>query len=208
MCGVCVWVLVQPTKARRRRAPGRTTAARTTAGATVDAWASSEDGEGLDSGAWEGPLRDRPKTVHGKGKRGAVRGAFRAAPCACRASVTASLHQYYRTPQRAPVQAAHRPPSRGRRPGGDATTTAPPLPDRRATRGVSSRCYPHQCSRRSPQNLRRGETRNGDCSPLHSPKRCVSPLRRPLAVVKWYRIDAYWSKPHPPALGSGKQNPT
>ena len=51
-------------------------------GSEVDAWASSEDGEGLDSGAWEGPLRDRPKTVHGKGKRGAVRGAFRAAPCA------------------------------------------------------------------------------------------------------------------------------
>ena len=39
-------------------------------------------------------------------------------------------------------------------------------------------------------------------------KRCVSPLPRPLAVVKWYRIDAYWYKPDPPALGSGKQNPT
>ena len=48
-------------------------------GSEVDAWASSEDGEGLDSGAWEGPLRDRPKTVHGKGKRGAVRGAERRA---------------------------------------------------------------------------------------------------------------------------------
>ena len=34
-------------------------------GSEVDAWASSEDEEGLDSGAWEGPLRDRPKTVHG-----------------------------------------------------------------------------------------------------------------------------------------------
>ena len=31
-----------------------------------------------------------------------------------------------------------------------------------------------------------GETRNGDCSPLHSLKRCVSPLRQRLAVVKWY----------------------
>ena len=171
MCGVCVWVLVQPTKARRRRAPGRTTAARTTAGATVDAWASSEDGEGLDSGAWEVPLRDRPKTVHGKGKRGAVRGAFRAAPCACRASVTASLHQYYRTPQRAPVQAALRPPSRGRRAGGDATTTAPPLPDRRATRGVSSRCD-LQRARGYLHTSPPGEARNGDCSHLHSPKRC------------------------------------
>ena len=48
-------------------------------GSEVDAWASSEDEEGLDSGAWEGPLRDRPKTVHGKGKRGAVRGAERRA---------------------------------------------------------------------------------------------------------------------------------
>ena len=172
MCGVCVWVLVQPTKARRRRAPGRTTAARTTAGATVDAWASSEDGEGLDSGAWEGPLRDRPKTVHGKGKRGAVRGAFRAAPCACRAS----LHQYYRTPQPARVTVSvrrSRPPTGHRRAAdGDATTTAPPLPDRRATRGVSSRCDPQQARgdlHKSPP----GETRNGDCSPLHSPKRCV-----------------------------------
>ena len=48
-------------------------------GSEVDAWASSEDEEGLDSGAWEGPLRDRPKTVQGKGKRGAVRVAERRA---------------------------------------------------------------------------------------------------------------------------------
>ena len=41
-------------------------------GSEVDAWASSEDEEGLDSGAGEVALRDRPKTVHGKGKRGAV----------------------------------------------------------------------------------------------------------------------------------------
>ena len=33
-------------------------------GSEVDAWASSEDEEGLDPGAREGPLRDRPKTVH------------------------------------------------------------------------------------------------------------------------------------------------
>ena len=46
-------------------------------GSEVDAWASSEDEEGLDSGACEGPLRDRPKTVQGKGKRGAVRVAER-----------------------------------------------------------------------------------------------------------------------------------
>ena len=48
-------------------------------GSEVDAWASSEDEAGLDSGVWEGALRDRPKTVHGKGKRGAVRGAERRA---------------------------------------------------------------------------------------------------------------------------------
>ena len=35
-------------------------------GSEVDAWASSEDEEGLDSGAWEGALRDRPKTFMGK----------------------------------------------------------------------------------------------------------------------------------------------
>ena len=28
-------------------------------------------------------------------------------------------------------------------------------------------------------------------------KRCVSPLRQRLAVVKWYRIDANWYKPDP-----------
>ena len=40
-------------------------------------------------------------------------------------------------------------------------------------------------------------------------KRCVSPLRRRLAVVKWYRIDAVanWCKPDPAALRTGKQNP-
>ena len=32
-------------------------------------------------------------------------------------------------------------------------------------------------------------------------KRCVSPLPKPLAVVKWYRINAYWYKPDPPGLG-------
>ena len=48
-------------------------------GSEVDAWASSEDEEGLDPGAREGPLRDRPKTVHGKGKRGAERRAVEAA---------------------------------------------------------------------------------------------------------------------------------
>ena len=34
-----------------------------------------------------------------------------------------------------------------------------------------------------------------------TPKRCVSPLPKPLAVVKWYRINAYWYKPDPPGLG-------
>ena len=36
-----------------------------------------------------------------------------------------------------------------------------------------------------------GETRNGDCSLLHSPKCCVRHCPRPLTVVKWYRIDGY-----------------
>ena len=33
-----------------------------------------------------------------------------------------------------------------------------------------------------------------------TPKRCVSPLRQRLAVVKWYRIDADWYKPDPTRL--------
>ena len=33
-----------------------------------------------------------------------------------------------------------------------------------------------------------------------TPKRCVSPLRQRLAVVKWYRIDADWDKPDPTLL--------
>ena len=104
-----------------------------------------------------------------------------------RSACHASLHQHHRTPRPARASASVRRsgPLTGhhRAAGGDATTIDPPLPARRATRGVSSRCD-HQSSRRSPQNLRRGETRNGDCSPLHSPERCVSPLRRRLAVVK------------------------
>ena len=33
-----------------------------------------------------------------------------------------------------------------------------------------------------------------------TPKRCVSPLRQRLAVVKWYRIDADWYNPDPTRL--------
>ena len=33
-------------------------------------------------------------------------------------------------------------------------------------------------------------------------KRYMSPLPKPLAVVKWYRIKAYWYKPDPPGLGA------
>ena len=43
---------------------------------------------------------------------------------------------------------------------------------------------------------------------LIAPKRCVRRSPRPLAVVKWYRIDAYWYKPTPPTWRSGEQNPT
>ena len=131
-----------------------------------------------------------------------------AARSEARSACHASLHQYHRTPQPARVTVSvrrSRPPTGHRRAaGGDATTTAPPLPDRRATRGVSS-CCDHQGLERSPQNLHRRNSRNGDCSPLLSPKRCVSPqqLRRRLAVVKpeqrlkSYRIDAEWYKPDP-----------
>ena len=102
-----------------------------------------------------------------------------------------------------------RPPTAHRRAAGGpaATRQRPPHPSRTGVqRGVSSRCDP-QRARGDLHKSPPGETRNGDCSQLHSPKRCVSPLRRPLAVVKWYRIDAHWYKPDPAALRSGKQNP-
>ena len=100
---------------------------------------------------------------------------------------------------RAPVQAAHRPGHR-RAAGGDATTTAPPLPDRRATRGVSSRCDPQQCSRRSPQISAGGDPKRRLFTFAFS-ETLRAPLPKPLAVVKWYRINAYWYKPDPPGLG-------
>ena len=44
-----------------------------------------------------------------------------------------------------------------------------------------------------------------------TPKRCVSPLRQRLAVVKWYRIDADWclpqTRPHPPGGPENKTQP-
>ena len=127
-----------------------------------------------------------------------------AARSEARSAYHASLHQYHRTPQPARVTVSmhrSRPPTGHRRAaGGDATTTAPPLPDRRATRGVSSRCDP-QRARGDLHKSRPGETRNDDCSPLHSPKRCVRDPTKPLAVVKWYKINAFWYKPDPPGLG-------
>ena len=62
-----------------------------------------------------------------------------AARSEARSACHASLHQYHRTPQPARVTVSvrrSRPPTGHRRAaGGDATTTAPPLPDRRATMG-------------------------------------------------------------------------
>ena len=40
-----------------------------------------------------------------------------------------------------------------------------------------------------------------------TPKRCVSPLRQRLAVVKWYRIDADWYKPDPTRLADRRTKP-
>ena len=54
-------------------------------GSEVDAWASSEDEEGLDSGAWEGALRDRPKTFMGKES---------AAPCAAPRAAQSRRHAH------------------------------------------------------------------------------------------------------------------
>ena len=122
----------------------------------------------------------------------------RAARSEARSACHASLHQYHRTPQPARVTVSvrrSRPPTGHRRAaGGDATTTAPPLPDRRATRGVSSRCNPQQCSRRSPQISAGGDPKRRLFTFAFS-ETLRAPLPKPLAVVKWYRINAYWYKP-------------
>ena len=83
---------------------------------------------------------------------------------------------------RAPVQAAHRPPPRGRR-RRDNDRPTPPGP---ACRGGFLAVATHNSARGDLHKSPPGETRNGDCSPLHSLKRCVSPRRQRLAVVKWY----------------------
>ena len=100
-------------------------------GSDVDAWASSEDEEGLDSGAWDAHAAAWALRLPGCTPVGGEVGVT----SACHAS----LHQYHRTPQPARVTVSvrrSRPPTGHRRAaGGDATTTAPPLPDRRATMG-------------------------------------------------------------------------
>ena len=116
-----------------------------------------------------------------------------AARSEARSAYHASLHQYHRTPQPTRVTVPvrrYRPPTGHRRAtGGDAATTAPPLPDRRATRGVSSRCDLQQCSRRSPQ-ISAGEDPKERLFTFAFSETLRAPLPRPLAVVKWYRINA------------------
>ena len=106
---------------------------------------------------------------------------------------------------RAPVQAAHRPPSRGRR-RRDNDRPTPPGPA--CNGGGFLAVATHNNARGDLHKSPPGETRNGDCSPLHSLKRCVSPRRQRLAVVKWYESTLTGSNPTPPAWRSAKQNPT
>ena len=182
MCGVCVWVLVQPTKARRRRAPGRMTAARTTAGAR---WTRGRR-----------PRTRRASTqelgkAHCATDQRRFRGKESAAPCVSLNAAQSDATTSPRDGLRAPVQAAHRPPSRGRR-RRDNDRPAPSGTDvQRGGFAVGT------CVHKSPPRV----TRNGNFSPFHSPKRCVRHSPRLLAVVKWYRIYAYWYKPDPPGLG-------
>ena len=95
----------------------------------------------------------------------------------------------------------HRPPSRDRRRRDNDRST---LPDRRATRRVSSRCDLQEIS----TNLRRGRPETATvhlCIPRNAA--CATP-QAPRSSQWWYRINAYWTNPTPPALGSGEQNPT
>ena len=103
-------------------------------------------------------------------------------PVEPRSACRASLHQYHRTPQPARVTVSvrrSRPPTGHRRAtGGDATTTAPSLPDRRATRGVSSRCDLQQVLAEISTNLRRGRHETATvhlCIPRNAAcRRCAS----------------------------------
>ena len=126
-----------------------------------------------------------------------------AARSGARSACHASRHQHHRTPRPARVAAFLRRPGtpngHHRAAGGDATTTAPPIPARRAKRRFGSRCDP-QGLRRSPQISAGGD-----------PKRCLftfafsetlrTTIPWPIAVFKWYRINAYWYKPDYPGLG-------
>ena len=156
----------------------------------VDAWGSSEDDEGLDSGARADPLRDKRRPA--QGNRGALRrrpgctvGGEVGVPCQppptppnATTSTRGSLLAAARDTQR--------PPSRGRRRRDNDRPAPPGTGVQRGGFAVGTRGDLHK----SPP----GETRSGVCSHSHSPKRCVRHCPRPLAVVKWYRIYADWYK--------------
>ena len=161
MCGVCVWVLVQPTKALRRRAPGRTKAARTTAGAR---WTRGRRPRTRRASTQElgtpTPLRGRS----GCPVRGEVGVPCQPPPVPPNATTSP------RDGLRAPVQAAHRPHSRGRR-RRDNDRPTPPGPA--CNDGGFLAVATHNSARGDLHKSLPGETRNGACSHLHSPKRCV-----------------------------------
>ena len=160
MCGVCVWVLVQPTKARRRRAPGRTTAARTTAGARWTRGRRPRTGRA--STQELGKARCATDQRRSMGKESAApcvrRRADRSeARSACHASL-----QYHRTPQPARVTVSvrrSRPPTAHRRAAGGpaATRQRPPHPSRTGVqRGGFLAVATHNKLAEISTNLRRG----------------------------------------------------
>ena len=145
--------------------------------------------------------RMTPRTAHGRRPMHGNRGALRRHPGRPVGGEVGAPYQPPPAPLNATtstrgsllaaVRAARRPPSRGRR-RRDNDRPAPSGTDvQRGGFAVGT------CVHKSPPRV----TRNGNFSPFHSPKRCVRHSPRLLAVVKWYRIYAYWYKPDPPGLG-------
>ena len=191
--------------------------------AATESVAESWDGDGLASGAvcfraMHGRLqlhalyshmRMTPHAAHGQ-RLARLRTAAEHAPSGHqawpvepRSACHTSRHLHHRTPRPARVSASVRrsgPPTGHRRAaGGDATTVAPPIPDRRATwqRGgflavaIRARGDLHKISTRgvSKQCLFTfafSQTLRVAIAPAPRGSQCT---------VKWYRIDADWYKP-------------
>ena len=104
---------------------------------------------------------------------------------------TSTTERHNQPARRSPCAGPDRPPATAARP--TATRQRPPHPSRTGVqRGVSSRCDPQRARGdldRSPQISAGGDPKRRLFT-FAFPETLRAPLPKPLAVVKWYRIDA------------------